>query len=385
LPKEKPLLARTVSMPDRIAMYNDNALKIGIFGANCSSGRSATKVPERWSASWPDCLRLARMADDAGIDFMLPIGRWKGYGGDTDFHGSTLETVTWAVGLLGATRRMTVFGTVHAPLFHPLIAAKEFVTADHVGEGRFGINLVVGWNEGEFEMFGVTQREHDARYDFAQEWLDAVKRAWSERGEFDFDGQYLKLKGVRAYPKPFGDTRPIIMNAGSSDVGQAFALRNCDAFFVATAGSRTSLEGNAKKVMEVKSAAKSHGREIEVYTVGQVVCRSSQQEAEDYYRHAIIENADWGAIDGMLANKSITPQTIPPEEYAKKRQYFASHAIGGYPFVGTPDRVADELECISKAGVRGIALSFVNYLDELPYFCAEVLPRLVRLGARVAH
>jgi hypothetical protein len=47
--------------------------------------------------------------------------------------------------------------------------------------------------------------------------------------------------------------------------------------------------------------------------------------------------------------------------------------------------VADELSIISKAGMRGIALSFVNYLDELPYFCDEVLPRLVRLGARVAH
>ena len=58
-------------------------------------------------------------------------------------------------GLLGATKRMTVFGTVHAPLFHPLIAAKEFVTADHIGEGRIGVNIVVGWNEGEFDMFGV--------------------------------------------------------------------------------------------------------------------------------------------------------------------------------------------------------------------------------------
>jgi dimethylsulfone monooxygenase len=379
---ENVVLGRPASMRDRIAMYNANALKIGVFGANCSSGRSATKVPERWSASWPDCLRLARMADDAGIDFMLPIARWKGYGGETDFHGSTLETITWAVGLLSATQRMTVFGTLHAPLFHPLIAAKELVTADHVGEGRLGLNLVVGWNEGEFDMFGVTQREHAARYDFAQEWLDAVKRAWSEHGEFDFDGQFLKLKGVRAYPKPYGETRPIIMNAGSSDVGQAFALRNCDAFFVATAGSRTSLDGNAKKVNEIKRAAQNVGREIEVYTVGQVICRPSQKEAEDYYHHAIIENADWGAIDGMLANKSITPQTIPPGEYAKKRQYFAANAIGGYPFVGTPDRVADELESISKAGVRGIALSFVNYLDELPYFCGEVLPRLVRLGAR---
>jgi dimethylsulfone monooxygenase len=379
---ENILLDRPASMRDRIAMYNANALKIGVFGANCSSGRSATKVPERWSASWPDCLRLARMADEAGIDFMLPIARWKGYGGETDFHGSTLETITWAVGLLSATQRMTVFGTVHAPLFHPLIAAKELVTADHVGEGRLGLNLVVGWNEGEFDMFGVTQREHAARYEFAQEWLDAVKRAWSEHGEFDFDGQFLKLKGVRAYPKPYGETRPIIMNAGSSEVGQAFALRNCDAFFVATAGSRTSLEGNAKKVTEIKRAAQNVGREIEVYTVGQVICRPSQKEAEDYYRHAVIENADWGAIDGMLANKSITPQTIGAEEYDKKRRYFAANAIGGYPFVGTPDRVAEELAIISQAGVRGIGVSFVNYLAEVPYFCDEVLPRLERAGVR---
>jgi hypothetical protein len=60
-------------MNDRVAMYNDNALKIGLFGANCSSGRSATTVPERWSASWEDCLALAKLGDEAGLDFMLPI------------------------------------------------------------------------------------------------------------------------------------------------------------------------------------------------------------------------------------------------------------------------------------------------------------------------
>ncbi len=196
------MLARTASMQDRIAMYNGNALKIGIFGANCSSGRSATTVPERWSASWPDCLKLARMADAAGIDFMLPIGRWKGYGGETDFHGSTLETITWAVGLLSATEQMTVFGTVHAPLFQPLIAAKEIVTADHVGQGRFGLNIVVGWNEGEFEMFGVKQREHDVRYDYAQEWIDVIKQAWQRDGTFDFEGHFLKLKACAPTPSP---------------------------------------------------------------------------------------------------------------------------------------------------------------------------------------
>jgi hypothetical protein len=47
--------------------------------------------------------------------------------------------------------------------------------------------------------------------------------------------------------------------------------------------------------------------------------------------------------------------------------------------------VAEELASISRAGMRGIALSFVNYLDELPYFCDEVLPRLERLGTRSRH
>jgi alkanesulfonate monooxygenase SsuD/methylene tetrahydromethanopterin reductase-like flavin-dependent oxidoreductase (luciferase family) len=373
---------RSATMRERIAMHNANALKIGVFGANCSSSRTATRVPERWSASWPDCLALGRLADEAGIDFMLPIGRWKGYGGDTDFHGTTLETVTWACGLLAATRRITVFGTVHAPLFHPLIAAKEFVTADHIGEGRFGLNIVAGWNEGEFEMFGVKQRDHETRYEFAQEWIDVVKRAWSDGEQFDFEGRFFELRGIRAKPKPFGGTRPIIMNAGSSGTGQAFALRNCDAFFTANVATRTSLEANAARVAEVKREAASFGRDIEVYTIGQVICRPTQQQADDYYRHANIDNADWGAIERMLALRGMTPQTMKAEDYAAKRQYFAANAIGGYPFVGTPDKVADELANIGRAGVRGIAVSFVNYLEELPYFCAEVLPRLARLGLR---
>ena len=156
--------APSPSLNARLAMHGGNKLQIGLFGANCSSGRAVTLVPERWSGSWPDNKKLALLADQAGIDFLLPIGRWKGYGGTTDYQGTTLETVTWASALLATTKRITVFGTVHAPIFNPVVAAKEMVTADHVGEGRFGLNIVVGWNEGEFDMFGVEQRAHEQRY-----------------------------------------------------------------------------------------------------------------------------------------------------------------------------------------------------------------------------
>jgi alkanesulfonate monooxygenase SsuD/methylene tetrahydromethanopterin reductase-like flavin-dependent oxidoreductase (luciferase family) len=380
-------------MRERAEMYNANALKIGLFGANCSSARTATLVPERWLASWADCLKMARIADEAGIDFILPIGRWKGYGGASNFHGTTFETVTWACGLLAATQRITIFGTVHAPLFHPLIAAKEMVTADHIGQGRFGLNIVAGWNEGEFEMFGVEQRDHQDRYEFAQEWIDVIKRVWSEQDEFDFDGKFFKLEGVRCLPRPYAGTRPVIMNAGASKTGQAFAMRNCDAFFTSTHALRLAAAGTAQadvsvfdrvvaQVNRIKAEAREFGREIEVYTQGQVICRPTQKEAEEYHRYANIENADWPALERMLALKDITPQNTPPDEYAAKRSLQAVSGVGGFPFVGTPDKVAQEFADIGRAGIRGIAVSFVNYLNEVPYFCAEVLPRLQRIGLR---
>ena len=72
---------------------------------------TVTKVPERWASSWDNNLRLAHLLDEAGIDFMLPIARWIGYGGETNFHGNVLETITWAAGLLALTRNITVFAT----------------------------------------------------------------------------------------------------------------------------------------------------------------------------------------------------------------------------------------------------------------------------------
>ena len=364
----------------RAAMGSANRLKLGLFGANCSSGRAVTMVPERWSGGWPECVRLAQMADRAGIEFMLPIGRWKGYGGETDYQGATLETVTWACGLLAKTERLTVFGTVHAPLFPPLIAAKQFVTADQIGEGRFGLNLVCGWNEGEFEMFGATLRDHEARYVYAQEWLEIVKLAWSPREDFDFEGGFFRLKGVRAKPKPYGGTRPLIMNAGASPTGQAFAIRNCDALF-STISRGISFEETVQHVANIKALARQCGREIDVYTVGVVTCRPTAREAADYHRHCIVERADWGAVDNILAMKNITPQTHAPEEFRRIRGHQAN-GMGGLPLVGDPDMVARELGQLAAAGLTGIAVSFVNYLDELSYFCTEVLPRLARSGLR---
>jgi FMNH2-dependent dimethyl sulfone monooxygenase len=362
---------------ERTSLYNDDALKLGIFGSNCSSGRSATKVPERWSGSWEDNLQLAHLADDAGIDFMLPIGRWRGYGGETNFEGSSFETITWATGLLAQTKRLNVFGTVHAPLIQPIFAAKQFVTADHVGRGRFGLNLVCGWNQDEFDMFGAQQRDHDARYEYGHAWLDIVKAIWSSNDEFDVDNAFFHMKNVIGDPKPFGGSRPLIMNAGASPVGREFGIANCDLIFTPL----VDLESGAKLVRETKARAAELDKDVDVACNGFVVCRPTRREAEEYLRYYAVDNADWEAVDRLLKLNGLYSQSFTPEQMKTFRERFSA-GHGGYPLVGTPDDVADGLAQIHQAGYYAYCFSFVNYVAELPYFRDERLPRLEARGIR---
>ena len=94
-----------------------------------------------------------------------------------------------------------------------------------------------------------------------------------------------------------------------------------------------------------------------------------------------MERADWSAVDGILALKNISPQTVPMQEYLTQRSHYAQ-GMGGLPIVGDPDHVAAQIADLSKAGLTGIAISLVNYLDELPYFIDEVIGRLEHIGLR---
>ncbi len=362
-------------------MGSANVLKLGLFGLNCSSGRYATLAEERWKATWEENLRAAQLADEAGLDFLLPIGRWKGYGGETDFLGTSFETITWASGILASTTRINVFGTVHAPLFHPAIAAKQMVTADHIGGGRFGLNIVAGWNDDEFSMFGIRQNDHTTRYAQAREWIEAIKRMWSE-DDFHFAGAFYDLKDVREKPKPFGDSRPLIMNAAVSDEGRAFGVRNCDALFTARGFTfdDASLHRAKTEITALKDAAAAVGREIDVYCNGTLICRPTHQEAVDYHHYLCIERADWGAVDTMIRLRERIDDPSP-EQLASLRNRYAT-TNGGFGCIGTPDEIAEQLATISRTGFSGIGLTSPHYIDEFHWYPEEILPRLVRLGVR---
>jgi dimethylsulfone monooxygenase len=85
------------------------------------------------------------------------------------------------------------------------------------------------------------------------------------------------------------------MNAGASATGQAFAIRNCDVLF-STISRGISFEETSRHVRGVRALA-------HFYAVGVVTCRPTARETQDYYRHAVIDNADWAAVDNILRMK----------------------------------------------------------------------------------
>lgn len=358
-------------------MRNANTLKLGIFSANCSSGMAVTKVEERWRNTWENNIDLVKQCDEAGLEFMLPIARWIGYGGDTDFHGGVLETVTWAAGLTAVTRNIQIFATVHTAFNHPIVTAKQLATIDQLGGGRVGLNVVAGWNKPEYDAFGVElPSEHVERYARAQEWFDYVQKLWHEESAFDWNGKYFHGTGVYGNPRPVQEHVPIL-NAAASEEGRQFAVRNADFLFTPV----FDFDQGRETVIGIEERARAVGRKIGVFTFCTVVCRPTQREAEDYLDYYANQNADWEAVDYLMKLQGMHAQSFTPEALANFRDRFAA-GHGGFPLVGTPDHVADQLEQLSATGLAGTTLAFVDYAKEFPYFREEVIPRLERKGLR---
>ena len=358
-------------------MLSGDRFRLGTFSTNCSSGMTPTKIAERWDNSWDNNLTLAKMLDEAGIDFMLPIARWIGYGGETDFHGNVLETMTWAAGLLAATKNIAVFATIHTAANHPAVVAKQIATIDQIGHGRAGLNIVAGWNKPEYEALGLTlPDDHETRYAYAQEWFDLVRKLWSSKQHFDWNGKYFKAKQIKGDPAPVRGTVPIINAAGSAQ-GRGFATDNADFLFTPA----IDLSRSVGEIADLKAQAKTKGRKVDVLTFSHVICRPTRAEAEAFAQHTAVTHADTAAIDNLVNLQFAHAQSFPHDLLAQIKHLFAL-GHGGFPLIGTPDDVAEGILKLHATGFAGTTLSFVDYVKEFPYFRDTVLPKLQAAGIR---
>jgi len=361
-------------------IFNDNKLKLGSFCSNTVA--NLTLVPEQWRPTWANCLAAAQLADNAGFEAIVPIARWKGYLDDKPDHASNeiLDVFTWAAGLAQATRYSSVFATSHAPTMHPLLVAKQCATIDAISNGRCSLNIVGGWNRREFDMFGIELMEHDQRYVYLEEWLRILRKLWTYPLEFDEDSKFFRMKKAISRPQPIQKGGIPVMNAAMSAVGMRFSAKNSQIGLISVQGDRP--EDWRPQVKGYKRMAREEfGREVQLWTNASVVQGDSQKDAEDYLRRYSVECSDKEALDSVMLTIS-KENNIPLDspQLAFIRQRMARGA--GHPLVGTAEHIANELVAISRVGIDGVIMTWLDYIDGLERFTRDVLPLLEQVGLR---
>ncbi len=357
-----------------VPLFNDQKMKLGVFGSNCSYGVMASLAPSTYEVSWDHTVKIAQQAENLGFEAMVPIARYKGMGGESNFNGENYETHTWAAGLAQATEKIMVFSTIHVPAKHPVVAAKESVTVDHISGGRFGLNLTMGWYAAEMGMFGVKQREHDERYAYGSEWTDILKKIWTVEGEFDYKGKFFDLKRLEAEPKPIQEPYPVLVNAGNSPAGLEFCARECDFNFIAFATPEEAKETAAR----VRGISRNHGKNLGILSYGNIISRETEKETQELYKQ-ILDMGDWSVAESV--SKGLGSESGSFEQIKAMQERFIT-GYGGYPLIGTPEQIVEQLIKISEAGVDGMLLGFLDYHEDLKFFGEKILPLMKQAGLR---
>jgi alkanesulfonate monooxygenase SsuD/methylene tetrahydromethanopterin reductase-like flavin-dependent oxidoreductase (luciferase family) len=361
-------------------LFNDNRVKLGTFGTNVSNACAITTVDGVFETRWPDVIKLAQMTDAAGIEAIVPVARWRGFGGETNFNGTCFETYTWAAGLASAVNHAAVFATSHVPTVHPILAAKQATTIDHISGGRFALNIVCGWFQPEMEMFGAPIMTHERRYEYAAEWLDVIKRLWTAKEEWDFEGEFFRIRRGFHQPKPLQSPYPALMNAGGSATGRHFAAKHCDMAFIFITGhdvETTRREINAYREL----ANREYRRDIQVWTCCYCVIGDTEKDARDFLDYYVNQKGDWTAVDNIARNIGVQTEMMPKAAVEAFKFHFIA-GWGGYPLVGTAAQIADEIEKLSKLGLDGCLLNWARYEEGLARFIDEVMPLLEQKGLR---
>ncbi len=360
--------------------FNRRKVKLGTFQSNLDYGCLMADVEGRLEISWPNTVALAKLADAMEFEALVPVARWRGFGGKLNPQGPGFETYTWASGIAASTEKAGVVATSHCSINHPIIAAKQSTVIDHISNGRMILNIVTGWNKPEIDMFGVEMKPHADRYDMAEEWLGIVKRLWTEDEEFDHDGKFYKIAKGYLQPKPIQQPYPAVMNAGGSERGRHFACKYCDIAFTAL-GSPDFEKNKAQIEGYRKLAREEYGREIAVWSSANIIQAETEGEARRFQDYIINEKGDWEAVSFALSTMGINAKTFPPEAMEHLKQFFIA-GWGGYPLVGTKEQVIDGLKKLSDMGLDGVLLSWPRYEEGMREFKNVTYPLLVQAGLR---
>jgi pyrimidine oxygenase len=338
----------------------EGSVMLGIFQPNQAFGEWPTLAPNPSEWTFEYNLATVRAAEAVGMSFAFPAARWAGLPGDEIvWRGASLDTITLTAALLASTKHITLLTTVNTNLLNPVVAAKYGVGLDHIGAGRWGLNVVSGWGKHEFAAMGVELLDHKERYKYTREWLDIVEMLWRD-GEATLDGEYFKVDKASGRPRPM-QVSPLIVNAGQSYTGMRFSAERADYIFCY--GER------AEKFREIRAEV---GRDCGFIGTKSVIIAPTTEQAKRRAEQ-IVDAADRGALRNMWVTSGAESAESAEERLNKPgavHDYLLGDAI-----VGSPEEVGAQLaQWAVKHDIDGICLNLYDYLGDLELIGSRAIP-----------
>lgn len=353
-------------------------IRFAYWVPNVSGGLVTSDIEQRTGWDFEYNRKLAQTAERSGFDYALSQVRYTASYGAEFQHEST----SFSLALLGATERLKVIAAVHPGLWHPAVLAKFGATADHLSNGRFAINVVSGWFAGEFQALGEPWLEHDERYRRSGEFLEVIRKIWTEDA-VNYGGDFYRIRDFTLKPKPLNTPErpnPELFQGGNSTAAIRNGGRHADWYF----SNGKDFDGVTAQLDELRGVAQAHQRSVKFGLNGFIIARDSEKEARDTLRE-IIEKANKPAVEGFRGavqqagastgdRKGMwTDSTF--EDLVQYNDGFRTQLIG------TPEQVAERIVAYKELGVDLILGGFLHFQEEVEYFGEKVLPLVRELEA----
>ncbi|MFD1707874.1 LLM class flavin-dependent oxidoreductase [Siminovitchia sediminis] len=354
-------------------------LELGVFIPSTNNGWIMSKNSPKFMPTFELNKSIALLAEEIGFDHVFSAVKWRGFGGETEHSDYAVEPMTLMAGIAAITKRVKIIASIQPLTFNPVVAAKMMVTLDEISKGRFGLNLVSGQYFDEYKQMGVMPEGYPSyRYEFAQEWLDIVKKLWTE-DHVTYKGKFHTIEDVSSKPKPIQKPFPSIVCAGMSETGLNFTAKNGSHSFVS---GRNFAEMKAMG-LKAKETAKKYGRTIKTNTVFIIIQADTDKEAkelEQYYR----DGADVELLSNIMNIYSKDASGSASQMLAENAK---KHVFYGFPPIsGSPETIASILEEVHREGeFDGILFTFPEYLEGMRNFNEKVRPLLLEKGVKLTE
>ncbi len=346
-------------------------MQVGVFVPINNNGWLISENSPQYMPSFDLNKQIAVRAEHYGLDFLLSMIKLRGFGGKTEFWEYGLESFTLMAGLAAITSKIKIFATCATLVVPPAYAARMASTIDSISHGRFGLNLITGWQRPEYSQMGLWPGDEHFRnrYKMLDEYARILRELWAT-GVSDFKGDYYTMEDCRVRPVPEGDMK--IICAGSSDEGLAFSAQWADYAFCLGKGVNTP-KAFAFNNERLAAATAKTGRDVSVFVLMMVIAAPTDEDATDKwmsYRDGVDQDAvAWLGVQGA-ADKTSTSTNV--------RQLADSESavnLNMGTLVGSYEKVAAMLDEIAEVpNTGGVLLVFDDFIKGIEDFGQRIQP-----------